>query len=135
MSHFNMQNCPPGDTSMRKEDKFSLLQCPMTYLYKKEMQIILYASSIRSLMYAQVCTYSDITYIVGMLCRHLSNPYLNHGKQVMRYLYRIPNYKLIYWRIDRLEIMRYSDSDFAKCVDSEISIFGYIFVIAGDENV
>ncbi|KAL6329637.1 hypothetical protein AAG906_026357 [Vitis piasezkii] len=56
-----------------------------------------------SLMYAQVCTRPDIAYIVGMLGRYLSNP----------------------------EIMGYSDSNFAGCLDSRISTSGCIFMLAG----
>ena len=53
------------------------------------MQQISYASAIGSLMHAQVCTRSDIAYIVGMLDRYLSNPGKDHwiaAKHVMRYL-------------------------------------------------
>ncbi|RVW74575.1 Copia protein [Vitis vinifera] len=56
-----------------------------------------------SLMYAQVCTRPDIAYIVGMLGRYLSN----------------------------LEIVGYSDSDFAGCLDSKRSTSGNIFMLAG----
>ena len=53
------------------------------------MQQIPYASAIGSLMYAQVCMRSDISYIVGMLGGYLSNPRKDHwivAKRVMRYL-------------------------------------------------
>ena len=56
-----------------KGDKFSLSQCPKNNFEIQEMQKISYASVIGSLMYAQVCTHSDIAYIVGMLGRYLSN--------------------------------------------------------------
>ena len=42
------------------------------------MQKIPYASVVGSLMYAQMCTRSDIAYIVGMLGRYLSNPGMDH---------------------------------------------------------
>ena len=48
-----------------------------------------YALAVGSLMYAQVCTRSDIAYIVGMLGRYLSNPGMDQWKAVkwvMRYL-------------------------------------------------
>ena len=37
------------------------------------MKKIPYESTVGSLMYAQVCTQPDITYIVGVLGRYLSN--------------------------------------------------------------
>ena len=74
LSRFGMSNCAPGDTPVAKGDKFSLHQCPKNELEKKDMEKFPYASAIRSLMYVQVCTRSDIAYIVGMLGRYLSNP-------------------------------------------------------------
>ncbi|RVW88542.1 Retrovirus-related Pol polyprotein from transposon TNT 1-94 [Vitis vinifera] len=103
LSRFGMSNCTPGDTPVAKGDKFSLHQCPKNELEKKDMERFPYASAIGSLMYAQVCTRSDIAYIVGMLGRYLSNP----------------------------EIVGYSDSNFARCLDSRRSTLGYIFMLAG----
>ena len=37
---------------------------------------------------------------------------------------------LMYRRIDELEVIGYSDSDFAGCVDSRKSTSGYIFMFA-----
>ena len=38
---------------------------------------------------------------------------------------------LMYRRTDNLEIISYSDLDFAGCVDSRKSTSGYIFMFAG----
>ena len=78
LSRFGMSNCAPGDTHVANGDKFSLHQCPKNELEKKDMERFPYASVIGSLMYAQVCTRSDIAYIVGMLGRYLSNPGMDH---------------------------------------------------------
>ena len=98
------------------------------------MQQIPYASTIGSLMYAQVCKRPDIAYIVGMLGRYLSNPRKDHGiaaKRVMRYLQRTKDYMLTYRKLDQLEIIGYSDSDFAGCRDNMKSSSGYIYLLAG----
>ncbi|XP_047318733.1 secreted RxLR effector protein 161-like [Impatiens glandulifera] len=98
------------------------------------MQKIPYASAVGSLMYAQVCTRPDIAYIVGVLGRYLSNPGLDHykaTKRVMRYLKRTRSYMLTYQRSDDLEIIWYSDSDFAGCQDSLRSTLGYVFLLVG----
>ena len=42
------------------------------------MEGIPYASAVRSLMYAQTCTRSDISFVVGMLGRYQSNPEMDH---------------------------------------------------------
>ena len=97
------------------------------------MTNIPYASVVGSLMYAQVCTRPDIAYAVGMLGRYQSNPGLEHwkaAKKVLRYLQGTKNYMLTYRRTDNFEVVGYSDSDFAGCVDSQKSTSGYIFVLA-----
>jgi len=38
---------------------------------------------------------------------------------------------LIYRRFDHLEVIRYSDSDFAGCMDTRKSTLGYVFLLAG----
>ncbi|RVW61151.1 Retrovirus-related Pol polyprotein from transposon TNT 1-94 [Vitis vinifera] len=132
LSRFGMSNCAPGDTPVAKGDKFSLHQCPKNELEKKDMERFPYASAVGSLMYAQVCTRPDIAYIVGMLGRYLSNPGMDHwkkAKRVMRYLQRTKDYMLTYRRSSHLEIVGYSDSDFAGCLDSRRSTSGYIFII------
>ena len=68
-----MQNYKRGDTLVTNEDKFSLNQCPKNDFEEKEMQRIPYASTVESLIYAQVCTWSDIEYVIGMFRRYLSN--------------------------------------------------------------
>ena len=134
LKRFGMQNSKPGDTPVAKGDKFSLSQCPKTNLEIQEMEKIPYSSAIGSLMYAQVCTRPDIAFIVGMLGIYLSNPGMDHwkaAKRVMRYLQRTKEYMLTYRRSDQLEIIGYSDSDFAGCQDSRRSTSGYIYMLAG----
>ena len=85
-------------------------------------------------MYSQVCTHSDIAYIVGMLGRYLSNSRMDHWKEVkwvMRYLHKTKDYMLTYQRSDQLEIIGYSNSNYARCQDSRRSTSGYIYMLAG----
>jgi hypothetical protein len=58
-----MKKYKPGNTPVAKGDKFSLDQCSKIKLEKTEMHQIPYTSLIGSLMYAQVYTRPDITYI------------------------------------------------------------------------
>ncbi|XP_038970866.1 secreted RxLR effector protein 161-like [Phoenix dactylifera] len=98
------------------------------------MENIPYASAVGSLMYAQTCTRPDISFAVGMLGRYQSNPGMDHwkaAKKVMRYLQGTKNYMLTYRKSDSLEVIGYSDLDFAGCVDSRKSTFGYLFLLAG----
>ncbi|KAH9686891.1 hypothetical protein KPL70_014557 [Citrus sinensis] len=134
LKRFGMQNNKSGYTPVAKGDKFSLSQYPKTNLEIQEMEKIPYSSAIWSLRYAQVCTRLDIAFIVGMLGKYLSNPGMDHwkaAKQVMRYLQRTKEYMLRYRRSDQLEIIGYSDSDFAGCQDSRRSTLGYIYLLVG----
>ena len=129
-----MQTCKAGDVPVVKGDKLSNEQCPKNDLEKDVMKIIPYASAIGSLMYAQVCTRPDIAFIVNVLGRYLSNPGHDHwvaAKKVMRYLQRTKDFMLVYRRVDNLEVVGYSDSDFGGCSDDRKSTSGYIFMLAG----
>jgi len=98
------------------------------------MQKIPYASTVGSLMYAQVCTRLDIAFVVGVLGRYLSNPGMQHwkaAKHVMCYLKKTKWYMFTYQKSENLEIIGYSDSDFAGCQDSKRSTSGYIFMLTG----
>ena len=88
------------------------------------MKNIPYSQAVGSLMYGQVCTRSDIAFVVGMLERYQSNPSVDHQKatkKVLRYLQGTKDYMLMYKWTDNLEVTGYSDLDFVGCVDSRKS--------------
>ena len=133
LEKFNMNKCSPGVIPIQKGDKFSLMQCPKNDVERKEMESIPYASVVGSLMYLQTCTRPDISFAVGMLGRYQSNPGIDHwkaAKKVLRYLQGTKDYMLTYKRSNELEVIGYSDSDFAGCLDSRKSTFGYLFLLA-----
>ena len=134
LERFRMQNCSASPVPIQKGDKFSLMQCPHNDLERKQMDAIPYASVVGSLMYAQICTRPDISFTVGMLGRYQSNPGLDHwkaAKKVLRYLQGTKEYMLTYKRSDHLEVIGYSDSDYASCVDTRKSTCGYLYLLAG----
>ena len=101
LSRYGMENCRPMDTPVTKGDKFSLKQCPENDLERTAMHDKPYALALGNLMYAQVYIYPDISFIVGVLGRYLSNPAMDHWiavKHVMRCLKRTKDYMLIYRR-------------------------------------
>nr|GEW04356.1 putative zinc finger, CCHC-type [Tanacetum cinerariifolium] len=133
LNRFNMQHCSHTVAPVIKGDVFGSHQCPKTEVEYEEMKRIPYAFVVGSLTYAQVCTRSDITYICGMLGGFQSNPGLLHwkdAKKVLRYLQGTKEYKLTYTRSDNLEVIGYSDSDFAKCKDTNRSTSEYILTLS-----
>ena len=134
LERFRMDKCSASPVPIQKGDKFSLMQCPKNDLERKQMENIPYASVVGSLMYAQTCTRPDISFAVGMLGRYQSNPGLEHwkaAKKVLRYLQGTKNHMLTYRKFDHLEVIGYTDSDFAGCVDTRKSTFGYVYLLAG----
>jgi len=133
LERFGMSKCSPGTVPVQKGDKFNLMQCPKNDVERNEMESIPYASVVGSLMYAQTCTRPDISFAVGMLGRYQSNPGREHwqaAKKVLRYLQGTKDYMLMYRRSNELEVIGYSDSDFAGCIDTRKSTFGYLFMIS-----
>jgi hypothetical protein len=98
------------------------------------MKSVTYASAVRSLMYAQVCTHPDLAFVTGMLDKYQKNPGIDHwngNKKDLRYIQDTKGLILMYKRLDSLEIVGYSDSDFAGCLDTDRSRSNYVFKLAG----
>jgi len=51
-------------------------------------------------------------------------------KKVLRYLQGTKDHMLTYRRSDHLEVIGYSDLDFAGCVDTRKSTLGFVFLLA-----
>ncbi|KAH9765063.1 Amine oxidase [Citrus sinensis] len=133
LERFQMKNCSLSIVPIVKGDRFNLNQCPNNDFERERMKNIPYTSAVGSLMYAHVCTRHDIAFAVSILGRYQSNPGLDHwkaAKKVMRYLQGTKDYMLMFRRTDNLEVIGYSDSDFASCVDSRKSTSEYIFMLA-----
>ena len=83
-----------------------------------------YASIIESMMYAQVCTRPDLAFITGMLGSYQPNPEMDHwkaAKKALCYLQGTKGLMLTYKRSGNLEVVGYSDTNFAGCVDTKKS--------------
>ena len=129
-----MKDCSLSIAPIVKGDRFNLDQCPKNDLEREQMKNIPYASAVGSLMYVPVCTRPDIAFTVGMLGRYQSNPGMDHWKatkKVMRYLQGTKDYMLMYRRTNNLEVIGYSNLDYAGCIDSRKSTSRYVFMLAG----
>eukprot|EP00253_Pinus_taeda_P029190 PITA_29190 len=77
----------------------SAKQCPKTQEEEEDMSRLPYASAVGSLMYAMVCTRSDIAHAVGVLSKFISKLRNEHWKTVklfFRYLRGTSDYGLCY---------------------------------------
>ena len=89
LERFSMSNAKLVGSTLPTNCKLSGKQSPKTKAEKVEMTKVLYASTVKSLMYAMVCTRPDIEYAFGVVSRLMSYPGREHWatvKWILRYL-------------------------------------------------
>ena len=69
LKRLQMSDSKPVNSPLRGHSRLSFKQCLTNEEEKGEIQKILYASVVSSLMYAIVCTRSDIAHIIGVVSR------------------------------------------------------------------
>jgi hypothetical protein len=128
-----MHKCNALSGPIVKGDKFWEYQCPRNQYEKKKMKSVQYASAIRSIMYAQVCTHPDLAFTTGMLGRYQKNSCIDQWKAVKKalsYLQGTKGLMLTYKRSSALQIVGYADADWGGCRDILKSTAGYIFMLS-----
>jgi hypothetical protein len=102
------------------------------------MSHVPYVSAVGSLMYAMVCTRSDIAHAMGVLSMYMSKPGKEHWiavKRVFRYLRGTASYGLCYEgrpRLDRVvDIQGFVDADWVGDLDRRRSTSEYVFNLFG----
>jgi hypothetical protein len=126
-----MHKCSTSPAPIVKGDRYGDHQCPRNQHELNQIKMVPYASAV-GLQYAQVCTCLDLAYITGLLGRFQSNPGLDHWKlvkKVLRYLQETKGLMMTYKRLDSLQIVGYTDSDYTR--DDRKSTSGYVFTLAG----
>ena len=78
LKRYNMHKCSSTAAPVIMGDKFGQFQSPRNQLEIDQMKTIPYASAVRRIMYAQVCTRPDLAFIIGMLGRFQSNLGMDH---------------------------------------------------------
>jgi len=89
-----------------------------------------YASDVGSLMYVMVYTRSDITQVVRVISRYMSDPnkHWRAVKWILRYLKGSSDMALCYDVMD-VHLYEYENSDFASDVNSRRSNTVYVFTL------
>jgi hypothetical protein len=129
-----MHACNPTPAPIGKSDNYGSFQSPRNQYEIVQMKLVPYASAVGRLMYAQVCTRPDLAFVTKMLGRYQKNPGVSHWngiKKDLRYIQGTKGLMLTYERLDSLEIVGYSDSDFTGCLDTDRSTSSYVFKLAG----
>jgi hypothetical protein len=87
LNKFSMYACNTMPAPIVKGDKFGSFHSPKNQYEINQMKSVPYASAIRRLMYAQVCTRPDLVFVTDMLDRYqknLSKSHRNGTKKALR---------------------------------------------------
>lgn len=93
-----------------------------------------YASLVGGLMYLSLCTRPDITFAVNLLARFISCPKAAHWRgalRVLQYLRDTSDYGVYYSESQPIEIVAFSDADYAGDLATRRSTSGYIMMSCG----
>ena len=74
LKRFSMNESKRGYLSMSQDIHLSKKMSPKTPEKRNRISSIPYALTIRSIMYAMLCTKSDVTYALGIVSRFQSDP-------------------------------------------------------------
>ena len=123
LKRFSMERSKRGYIPMVSGITLSKSLCSHKQDERTHMNMIPYASSIGSIMYAMLCTRPDVSYALSVTSRYQSDPGMGHWvavKNILKYLRRTRNVFLIYGDGD-LIIEGYSDASFQSDRDDSKS--------------
>ena len=136
LKRFSMQDSKRGFLQMSHGIKLSKSQCPATKDEIERMDKIPCASAIGSIMYAMLCTQSDVSYALSMTSRFQSDPGECHWiavKNIFKYLRITKDIFLIYGGQEgELVISGYTDAGFQSDLYDFRSQSGFVFCLNGD---
>ena len=119
---FRMENCKPRSTVCEAKLNFPTDE----YEIVDEVK---YREMVGSLIYAMTCTRPDLCWIVTKLSQYLSKPGVEHhtaAKHVLRYIKGTINLELCFRKVEKFELLGFSDADWAGDSDRR-SVTGYCF--------
>jgi hypothetical protein len=77
-----MHACNPTPAPIVKDDKYGSFQSPRNQYEIDQMKSVPYASTVISIMYAQVCAHPDLAFMIRMLDRYQKNPGIDHWNEI-----------------------------------------------------
>ena len=125
---FGMENCKPVSTPIESEKRFQSSQD-----YDELFDVNIYQQAVGCLTYLSTATRPDIAVAVNKLSRFMSKPNQEHWngvKRIFRYLKGTLDFGLKFF-VDEgnLQLIGFSDTDWAGDIDTRHSTSGYIFQI------
>ncbi|GJU07047.1 ribonuclease H-like domain-containing protein [Tanacetum coccineum] len=126
----HMVSCNPSRTHVDIESKLGVDGDPVS-------DLTLYRSLAGSLQYLTF-TRSDISYAVQQVCLHMHDPrepHLSALKRILRYVQGTLNYGLQLFSSSTIDLVAYSDADWASCPTTRRSTLGAEAEYRGVANV
>jgi len=122
-------------TPLAHHFKLKTTMSPITVEKRKYMTRVPYASAVGSLMYAMVCTISDLSQAVSIISIYMHDPRKGHYeavKWVLRYIKGIIDVGMVFEKdfTGKQECIEYVDSDYAGDFDKRRSTMGYVFTLS-----
>ncbi|WJX67633.1 hypothetical protein P8452_52083 [Trifolium repens] len=129
-----MHDSKKGFIPMQHGICLSKTQSPSSKEERERMNEIPYASAIRSIMYAMLCTRPDVSYALSTTSRYQSDPGEAHWiavKNILKYLRRTKETFLVYGGEEELAVVGYTDASFQTDKDDFKSQSGFVFCLNG----
>ena len=95
------------------------------------MSRIMYASAIRSIMYAMICTRPDVAFAISLTSKYQANPGESHWaavKTILKYLKRTKEMFLVYGGEEELVVRGYVDASFQTDRDDCRSQSRFVYI-------
>ena len=123
---FNLLDARPALTPLDPNNPLRLNEL------EPETDVGEYQSMVGSLMYLVMGTRPDIAFAVSKLSQFLVNPRKSHrdaAVRTLRYAYTTKSYVLTYGGASDLQILGYSDADYAGDLETRRSTSGFVFTL------
>ena len=133
LERYNMKDCKPVSTPINSGTKLTKEMSPKTEKEISEMNLVPYRSAVGSLIYLVTGTRPDIAVAVGETAKYSNNPGKQHWmavKRILRYLKETINFG-IECNPKSIDLVGYSDADWAGDLDTRRSTTGYLFKLGG----
>ena len=136
VAKFEMSNCKSVVVLLAGHFILSKLQCPKKNSEFVQMENIPYANAIGTVMYSMISTRPDLSYLISLLSRYMSNPGKAHWdalKYLLRYINNTLHTGLCYEkRQNAFDLVGFVDSDFIGDRDSRKSTTAFYFTLGGN---
>ena len=139
ISRFRMTEAKPITTPIGENEKLTKEDCPLEGSIEQEnMKKCDYRGPVGCLNYRALSSRPDICFAANLLSSFVENPGEKHwkaGKNCLRYLLGTKSLPLVYRRDKALNLVSYSDADWAGNIDNRRSTSGYCFKLSDNSGV